>query len=360
MSTLGRIGSAGCHDGLDLRDDLVYGLNGINESLGLIERYVRGDVCCHVHIDLLITGQSGPEQFCAEFRSLNNADFMITLEPLNVGGRDHEDTQVDLPVNLSGHDGDWREQLVFVGVREIPESPQQSTAIRSAVRLKSLDDCLVIPMEFSEPSTRIAGTSLGAATVEGGHLVFDGKLHSALDFHPALGIFHGELKREMIEAAPEIMEAIAELQSARLERRRKAIGNLTHVHNMIAGFRLQLYPKTWVASFVTDSRLDQRIEFVSVMLCPSDLGSTTSEIRNVHGVESPHEERQERKHQDTAHEEWRGDSRPEAQRVHAELEEGGEGVTGSPPEEVTSRTSPDHRNGGCTSKRTHSGSPEDA
>lgn len=59
------------------------------------------------------------------------------------------------------------------------------------------------------------------------------------------------------------------------------------------------------------------------------------------------------------------DSRPDARRSGSRVQEGDEGgeaqeVSDPPPEEVASRTATARQSGGCTAKRTHSGSPEDA
>lgn len=56
-------------------------------------------------------------------------------------------------------------------------------------------------------------------------------------------------------------------------------------------------------------------------------------------------------------------SRAHKGRVRDKLRQGGEAgeeITGSPPEEGLTRTSPDHHPDGCIAKHTHSGNPEDA
>lgn len=99
MPSLGRLASEGTHDRLDFDRDHVDGRYRVSETLGLVNRYVRGDVSCHLHIDVRASGEPRPEQFCAEFRSVNHAQFAVALQPLDVGGRDHEDAQVNRSVN---------------------------------------------------------------------------------------------------------------------------------------------------------------------------------------------------------------------------------------------------------------------
>jgi hypothetical protein len=71
-------------------------------------------------------------------------------------------------------------------------------------------------------------------------------------------------------------------------------------------------------------------------------------------------QRQEREQGQTAHKDGIGNTSPEARRVHAESEEGSEGVTAAPTGEVASQTALARQSGGCTAKRIRSGSPEGA
>ena len=112
---------------------------------------------------------------------------------------------------------------------------------------------------------------------------------------------------------------------------------------------------TWIQ---THEAFDGILKEIEVRIGPIHFQPDT--IQRMHELNYIHEQEEVKDSENT---EGARDSRAHEGRVRDGLRRGGEAgkeITGSPPEEGLTRTSPDHHPDGCTATHTHSGNPEDA
>lgn len=308
-------------ESLELRLERIKGLSNLRRKLlecfydrrsrSIDERYRDGEAELHVH------GLIGDYRFCATWRY----------------GEDH-----------GVHD--CCQVPVFVGVGDVSENACPLTSVAGLQPLERCDMYIAQSLE----TTR-------SPTAEALFGVLDKKLCA---IYGVAGIETGQLIDQIIQRGPQVVDHLADENANDVRyraegdtRRTKYYQNLASIWQK-AGCWLALN-NDCITYFLADG-LDPSLQIRQVFACPLD--PLIRAIERVHHLYFGYEQTE-----DAGDSKGRGNTRSEAGRVHEESSQGGEEteeVTARRRGEVATQTSTGHRSGGCSAKRTRSGSPEDA
>ena len=209
-------------------------------SITLGEYYCRHNVTCHLHIIYWQSRDNGPMQLCAQFYRSDLGD--KSLAHLKGERRTHNFLDKGVgAVDGAARDTQSCQKSVFVGVRKISKDGESVTFIRSFVRLIPLYHCPVVRVQISNPPATVFTNT---ASFKGGFAVFDGELDSSLVYKIASGIPHGELKYELVEGRPKIVEDVPHNDAVSLEGV-PHIRNVIDIENMFTGCQVEFNADSW-------------------------------------------------------------------------------------------------------------------
>lgn len=251
----------------------------------------------------------------------------------------------------SGGSGGKELTAMLVDNVQLVQESQPLARVRSLVRLYSVDP-LPNSGRHVELETWLLGTRAGigpelSAPDGEGRLVRTGAMTDA-----------DEMTCEVVEGATEVVDAVA-------ERNHEVVGHgrgLDRVIGVLQSFTFNLERES-VETELTNP-INDRLECLLVSLCAPHLevyGVKIDRLRPVtHSLTLENHAQDPRDPED--HKGLR-DPNPDPERILRGAREGrqeAEAPTGEAPGEVATRTEPDHLNGGCSARRTRSGSPENA
>src|SRR5215203_4437728 len=251
----------------DIHSNEVKGAPGIDGAGcvdGVAQRYSRGEVACHLHIQLQTRGEEfHTGHFCIEFRSVDErgATYIHDL-PLNSLGdmRQHG----SIPINQR----DWFNFPVFVDggqVSDVGEGMENhARAVPGVVRLIPLDDC---PMVRTEQIQRPVFLEVFGSGVGGGGSILDRELDpSRVARVLSVSLDEANLPNEVVQGPSDIMndvsndEANAEQQILR--------GKGCHPVDVLAALRVELDAKSYSVAFDRERCHSLALKDVKVLFSP--------------------------------------------------------------------------------------------
>ena len=311
-----------------------------NDPNAILEGYIRGDMELHVHVIWHVFVPDMQKEREGVGGDACCLAVCATSRPALHGGAGV----------ILGDD----EMAVLVRVRDGAECLRP---IRSIARLQKLDHCRMLVGHPHEMARTVTGAAPLAPSLEHVRIVINRELSILL---LAAGIQPSNLVDEVVEASPHGLNCFAN-QDAESSGDDGSWGSVA-IRGWFAGLRLDVDCTDHGIAFTFGNTLTQDYEIAQVFFCPFKPSLSAVErwgrSKN-HEVELDYE-RQE----DTEDAKGLHDTSPDSPRGRGRAGQDGQAEEvvshPSPPEEVASRTSPDHRSGGCSAKRTRSGSPEDA
>ena len=350
----------------DIRDCVRKAMKGANNwkafygIAALREAYLRVNAEIHIHVWFGVNRMSN---FCAIYQRhpclhFDSIDF--NAEPPEIYGHFCLLPKSKSDTTQLGHED--LDLPVFIGNVQLVKKPKaaEPLPIPSVVRLQSLDLCdmgrlqetdavgdavgLPLPDAASGPFTRPEQINRETRIV-----ITNSKIPS---------VKNGELASEIIECRPEIMTDFSHHYGPMRRDIFQAFDWRRDAEGLLSSLGIYLGPNNFI-EFRSGDLSELSIKCVDLLDCPADFRSTT--IQGVHALYCPHGE----KNRQTKDSSRARDSDSDPQGLLGQSKEGGrtrrvgKGIKRQP-EEVESQTSHDHRLGDCISKRTRSGSLEDA
>lgn len=246
---------------IELSEDLENGRRDCIECMYRVtpigQRYERGELAIHVQLRL----SRGPTSryLCAHLEALSRSA-AVKLHSGTISESHGESVRRE-------EDGD--EESVLLPVVHLLKKGQPPTLCPSVVRLKWSEHSSISRIDAFDP------------VVELGQTTFDGKVDGVGPFGLlSIRVFERELPHEVIETAPQIVEALPQLQREGFD---PFLWDHRHAHDIFAGTRLHLSADTYLVHLPLEQlhRFKLTLESVAMDFRPRELRPRTAEIRSV-------------------------------------------------------------------------------
>jgi hypothetical protein len=231
--------------------------------------YFEGRIACHFHFVIWVARERCVCNLCADF------EVMVPAKSFNVGGGNTVEGPA-LEREVSGENQDFVHDAVFVRVGKVTQDGEDVfRRVRSMVRLKPLDLC---PMAAKHVFEGIVFRKLFRDDILARGLDCDWEPSSASptsrEFRSS-GLDAGELPNEMIEDAPQVMDAVSGNQP---EAEQFVFGKCRNPKDVIAGLVVELGAQGYRIALRQEVGENFGIEGVSMFPRPLDLRPTAAEI----------------------------------------------------------------------------------